>query len=150
MGGALLRRGLSDGAQLHHHRQFGPFVAQQRRRDLPHAIRADIQPVYDYREYGQRWWRRRLGFRLFLAPFSRCVIADNWVELQGGGLGSTYDSSPTFINCLIRSNSAEVGGGLASSPHSTPTLTNCVISENRADGPWPAGSGAGSTGPSAR
>jgi hypothetical protein len=51
----------------------------------------------------------------------------------GGGVRIALGSSPTIINCVIRSNTALEGGGVdISGSDSCPTLRNVVISDNTA------------------
>ncbi len=63
--------------------------------------------------------------------FMNCTITGNSAEI-GGGL-SAFSSHATLINCIVSGNTAKNrGGGLYWKKRSTPTLINCVITGNKA------------------
>ena len=63
--------------------------------------------------------------------FENLVIQNGHTDTNGGGMHLNR-SSPTVINCVFRSNSAENGGGIYIYAAS-PTFDNCTFSLNVAD-----------------
>ncbi|MBI5294950.1 MAG: S-layer homology domain-containing protein [Chloroflexi bacterium] len=53
-------------------------------------------------------------------------------EASGGGVVNPY-GSPTFVNVILRDNSALAGGGMYNAPGSNPILTGVTFSGNAAD-----------------
>lgn len=65
--------------------------------------------------------------------FTNCTLRSNSADFVGGGV-NCYESSPTFTNCSISGNSANCeGGGIYCYDNSSPTFTNCTVSGNSAD-----------------
>ena len=68
---------------------------------------------------------------------TNCIFADNIAD-SGGGISTTYHSSPTIANSLfygnqaLSSNSGSGGGGLFIDFYSEPMLINCTFGENSA------------------
>ncbi|MFH1010585.1 MAG: right-handed parallel beta-helix repeat-containing protein [bacterium] len=63
--------------------------------------------------------------------FVNCVVRDNSAGNTGGGV-RCESSSPSLSNCTISGNSAGYSGGGVSCYSSSPSLTNCVVSNNSA------------------
>jgi hypothetical protein len=69
-----------------------------------------------------------------------CFIKGNSNPGNGGALGFTGNSSPTFENCVITGNHASgAGGAIHAEATARPTFRGCTIGGNDADG---AGGGA--------
>ncbi len=64
--------------------------------------------------------------------FINCVFKNNTAAASaGGGMYNTNMSSPTIIGCMFESNSAIAwGGGMMNLQESNPTLTNCTFENN--------------------
>jgi hypothetical protein len=60
--------------------------------------------------------------------FIHCTFRDNSANWGGGVLCSS--GSPSFENCLITGNRAKYGGGGVYCRHSVSTFTSCAIAEN--------------------
>jgi hypothetical protein len=78
------------------------------------------------------------GVALFgSAKISKCLIANNHSDKQGGGLWEDTLGA-TFENCLIVGNSATLqgGGGYFRSPGTHSFFQNCTFANNRAARGW--------------
>ena len=66
----------------------------------------------------------------YSAPtISWCVVIDNWVAGNGGGI-YCHESSPAITNCRIARNIAFAGGGICCHDGSSPAIVNCLIERN--------------------
>ncbi|MAE72391.1 MAG: hypothetical protein CME06_18215 [Gemmatimonadetes bacterium] len=61
-----------------------------------------------------------------------CTIVNNFAGGGGGGFALFHDCSPSFQNCIITANSANLGGGVSCWSSST-DFRNCTIAGNSAE-----------------
>ncbi|MHC4500701.1 MAG: right-handed parallel beta-helix repeat-containing protein, partial [Planctomycetota bacterium] len=72
-----------------------------------------------------------------------CIITNNIMKDQGGGITCLENSNPIITNCIISSNTFNpvgYGGGIFCYK-SSPIITNCIITNNSAVGPGRHGGG---------
>lgn len=80
---------------------------------------------------------RRCGGGVFCdqssPTISKCIIRDNVIDWDGGGVFCYENSSPSISHCVIAQNESEYGGGIYCKLGSEPTVSKSLIIENTAN-----------------
>ncbi len=66
------------------------------------------------------------------AHIERCVISDNYGELDGGGVYCMNGADAKIIDCIIQNNASSFGGGIYANSADV-TLTGTLVRDNYAD-----------------
>ena len=73
-----------------------------------------------------------LYFRNGGPMFVGCIVEQSEASEHGGGIYCAFGAHPTFVNCLIRGNTAPHGSAAYLANPSALTLINCTITGNKA------------------
>ncbi|GAA5480861.1 choice-of-anchor Q domain-containing protein [Haloferula sargassicola] len=63
-----------------------------------------------------------------------CLFAWNLASTTGGAVKADYGASPSFTNCTLSGNSADLGGGALQLDNAHPVCRNTIIWDNSANG----------------